>query len=81
MKWMREDNSGWKWMKMDEMDESGGKRMESGWKWMKVDIKGMKMVGSGWNGMKMNESWWKWMNSDESCWEWMKEYESGRKFL
>ena len=64
-----------------KVDENGGKRIENWLKWMKVHIKGMKMVGSGWNGMKMDESWWKWMNSDESCWKWMKEYESGRKWV
>ena len=63
-----------------KVDENGGKRIENWLKWMKVHIKGMKMVGSGWNGMKMDESWWKWMNSDESCWKWMKEYESGQKW-
>ena len=64
-----------------KVDENGGKRIENWLKWMKVHIKGMKMVGSGWNGMKMNEIWWKWMNTDESCWKWMKEYESGRKWV
>ena len=71
---MKVDESGWKWMKMDEMDENG-------WKWMRVDQsrwEWMRMDYIGWQWMKMDESrWngWKWMKVDESGWngwKWMK---------
>ena len=75
------DESGWKWMKVEEMAGNGWKWIiwmkvddmdevdESGWNWMKSDE-------NGWTWMKVDEQGWTWMNMDEldeSGWKWMTD--------
>ena len=77
---MKEDESGWKSLKVDgsgrqwmKVDESG----LNGWKWMKW----MKVDESGWKWMRVDEFGWKWTKVDESGWRWLIVDESGRKWM
>ena len=60
-KLMKGDESGWKWMRVNKINENGWKLIkgmkmdESRWKWLKVD--------------EMNETGWKWMKLDDSGWK------------